>query len=176
VPWFVNSCPAWYYVDSNRACSWRRWRKRGDAEGWVARKKGWQQFAEPLVRPRQAHAACDLASAQGACAEGGCSASARVPNPAVRLPCARRRGAPRETSLDVLVSAESPLETRPGSPKGRRSQHAQAARHLAQKVAGLSTLYALNKALAIAVADAGIHAPSALIGVPSLQLCMHFRW
>ncbi len=54
----------------------------------------------------------------------------------------------------------------PGSPKGRRSQHAQAARHLAQKIAGLSTLYALNKALAIAVADAGIHAPSALIGVP----------
>lgn len=89
-----------------------------------------------------------------------------VPISAARLLCARRRGAPRETSLDVLASAEAPLETLPGSPKGRRSQQAQAARHLAQKIAGLSTLYALNKALAVAVADAGIHAPSALIGVP----------
>lgn len=73
--------------------------------------------------------------------------------------------------LDVAASLEAPPEAVPDSPKGRRSQHALAARHLAQKLAGLSTLYALNRALAVAVADAGIHAPSALIGVPPSKLC-----
>ncbi|KAK9821310.1 hypothetical protein WJX81_008067 [Elliptochloris bilobata] len=61
--------------------------------------------------------------------------------------------------------AHTPGHATEASGKELRLQPALAARRFAQKAAALTTLYALNKALAVAVADAGLHAPSALIGM-----------
>ena len=70
-------------------------------------------------------------------------------------------------AVDVESTARSSAPPAETSGKEHRLQPALAARRFAQKLAALTTLYALNKALAVAVADAGIHAPSALIG----ELC-----
>ena len=70
----------------------------------------------------------------------------------------------RAVAVDVESTARSSAPAAETSGKEHRLQPALAARRFAQKAAALTTLYALNKALAVAVADAGIHAPSALIG------------
>lgn len=70
----------------------------------------------------------------------------------------------RAVAVDVESTTRSSAPPAETSGKEHRLQPALAARRFAQKLAALTTLYALNKALAVAVADAGIHAPSALIG------------
>ena len=72
----------------------------------------------------------------------------------------------RAVAVDVGNTTRSPAPAAEKSWKEHRLQPALAARRFAQKVAALTTLYALNRALAVAIADAGIQAPSALIGEP----------
>ena len=74
----------------------------------------------------------------------------------------------RMVAMDVESTTRSIAPAAESSGKEHRLQPALAARRFAHKVAALTTLYALNKALAAVVADAGIQAPSALIG--ELQL------